>query len=194
MKRISLFLCAALLAVPALSPAQDAATEERLNRLNAQIDVLMEAKESLTKKIDDLGSQIRDLQNAVSKPTGNYASADDVKQLADKLKEIDQKRQQDNEQILKTLQSLRTSLTTGSSSRRGSSTSTPTPVADTGSPRSDKGYEYVVKQGDSLAAIVKAYRDNNIKVTLAQVEAANPELKPENLKVGQKIFIPAPAQ
>ncbi len=194
MKRISLFLCAALLAVPALSPAQDAATEERLNRLSAQIDVLMEAKESLNKKIDDLAGQIRDLQTQVTKPTGNYASADDVKQLADKLKEIDQKRQQDNEQILKTLQSLRTSLSGGGSSHRGSSTSTPTANIDTSSPHTDKGYEYVVKQNDSLAAIVKAYRDNNIKVTLAQVEAANPGLKPESLKVGQKIFIPAPAQ
>jgi LysM repeat protein len=51
-----------------------------------------------------------------------------------------------------------------------------------------------VKPGETLGAIVKAYRDQNIKVSLQQILAANPGLKPENLKAGQKIIIPAPAQ
>ena len=79
----------ALLALPVVSPAQDAATEERLNKLSAQIDVLVEAKDAQNKKIDGLESEIRDLQTQVSKPTGNYASADDLKQLADAIKEVD---------------------------------------------------------------------------------------------------------
>ena len=53
-----------------------------MNKLSAQIDVLIEAKDAQNKKIDDLQSQLRDLQNQVSKPSGNYASADDVKQRA----------------------------------------------------------------------------------------------------------------
>ena len=39
---------------------------------------------------------------------------------------------------------------------------------------------------------MQAYREKNIKVTVKQIENANPGLKPERLKVGQKIFIPAP--
>jgi len=39
---------------------------------------------------------------------------------------------------------------------------------------------------------VKAYKDNNINVTMDQVLKANPGLKPEKLRVGQKIIIPAP--
>jgi LysM repeat protein len=181
----------ALLAVPAMAPAQDAATEERLNKLSAQIDVLIEAKDVQNKKIDDLQSQIRDLQSQVSKPSGNFASADDVKQLADAVKEVDRKRQEDNEKVLNELEKLGKTLG-GSGSRR------PAPVLDTKPPvdvnPNAPHFEYTVQSGDTLGAIVKAYKEKNIKVTLSQILAANPGLKPENMKVGQKIIIPAPAQ
>ena len=52
--------------------------------------------------------------------------------------------------------------------------------------------EYVVQSGDTLDAIAQAYREKNIKVTVAQILNANPGLKPERMKVGQTIFIPAP--
>ena len=45
-----------------------------------------------------------------------------------------------------------------------------------------------------LSIIVKAYRDQGIKVTADQILKANPGLDPKNLIVGKKIFIPAPAQ
>lgn len=190
MKRISLILMTGLLALPAMAPAQDAATEERLNKLSAQIDVLVDAKEAQNKKIDDLQSQIRDLQSQLSKPSGNYASADDLKQLADAVKEVDRKRQEDNEKVLNELEKLGKSLG-GSVSHRdrgAASTMDMKPAVDSNAPH----FEYQVQEGDTLAAIVKAYRDKGIKVTLQQVLAANPGLKPENLRVKQKIIIPAP--
>lgn len=191
MKRFSLLLVTGLLALPAIAPAQDAATEERLNKLSAQIDVLIDAKEAQNKKIDDLQSQIRDLQNQMSKPSGNYASADDLKQLADAVKEVDKKRQDDNERVLNELEKLGKSLGGGTSRRdRGTAPAVidTKPTADSNAPH----FEYQVQEGDTLAAIVKAYRDKGIKVTLQQVLAANPGLKPENLRVKQKIIIPAP--
>ncbi len=182
---------AALLAVPAVAPAQDAATEERLNKLSAQIDVLIEAKDAQNKKIDDLQSQIRDLQSQVSKPSGNYASADDVKQLADAVKEVDKKRQDDNERIVSEIEKLGKTLGGSGSHRSSTSTSVnPTPTVDPNAPH----MEYTVQAGDTLGAIVKAYRDKNVKVTLQQILAANPGLKPETMKVGQKIIIPQPGQ
>lgn len=194
MKRISILIATTLLALPAISPAQDAATEERLNKLSAQIDVLIDAKEAQNKKIEDLQSQIRDLQNQVSKPTGNYASADDVKQLKDAIEEVDKKRQADNEHIVQELQSLANSLKSSASSRHPS----PGPTSESGtearSPISDKGYPYEIQQGDTLAAIAKAYREKGIKVTTQQILDANPGLKANNMKVGQKIFIPQPGQ
>lgn len=181
----------ALLAAPAVAPAQDAATEERLNKLSAQIDVLIEAKDAQNKKIDDLQSQIRDLQSQVSKPSGNYASADDVKQLADAVKEVDKKRQEDNEKVLNELEKLGKTLG-GTSNRRNSTVSEPRTPVDV-NPNAAH-FEYTVQAGDTLSAIVKAYRDKNIKITSSQILAANPGLKPENMRVGQKIVIPAPAQ
>src|SRR5215469_4907703 len=137
MKRISILIATALLALPAISPAQDAATEERLNKLSAQIDVLIDAKEAQNKKIEDLQSQIRDLQNQVSKPTGNFASADDVKQLADAIKEVDKKRQDDNERIVSEIEKLGKTLG-GSSGRRSSTSSggnaTPSTAVDANAP------------------------------------------------------------
>ena len=195
MKRISFFLCAALLAVPTISPAQDAATEERLNKLSAEIDVLTEAKDQLNNKINALESEIHDLQAQVGKPTGNYASADDLKQLADAVKEIDKKRQEDNEHIVQELQNLGNSLKSSGGSSHRSAANTPTvPMAETANSGPQDGYYYEVQEGNTLAEIAKAYRDKGIKVTVQQILDANPGLKANNLKVGQKVFIPKPKQ
>jgi LysM repeat protein len=193
MKRISFFLLTTLLVMPVLCPAQDAATEERLNKLSAQIDVLVEAKDAQNKKIDDLQRQINDLQSQLNKPSGNYASADDLKQVADAVKEVDRKRQDDNERVVKELEKLGKTLGGGSGRRPSppaSLSANPTPESSPSGPH----FEYTVQPGDTLGAIVKAYREKNIKVTLQQILAANPGLKPENMKAGQKIVIPAPGQ
>jgi LysM repeat protein len=191
MKRISFLLLTALLAVPVISPAQDAATEERLNKLSAQIDVLIEAKDAQNKKIDDLQSQVRDLQSQVSKPSGNYASAEDLKQVADAVKEVDKKRQQDNEKIVNEIEKLGKTLGGGRGrSVAPTASTTPAVTVDPTSPH----FEYPVQSGDTLSAIVKAYRDKGYKITMSQVLAANPGLKAENMKVGQKIIIPAAPQ
>jgi LysM repeat protein len=50
----------------------------------------------------------------------------------------------------------------------------------------------VIQKNDSLDAIVQAYKEKNIKVTVAGILKANPGLIPEKMRVGQKIFIPAP--
>jgi LysM repeat protein len=192
MKRISFFLATAILAAPALCPAQDAATEERLNKLSAQMDVLIEAKDAQNKKIEDLQNQIRDLQNQVSKPTGNYASPEDVKKLADAITDVDKKRAEDNKNVTETLENLKKALLKGGGSTRVAPTPPVNPTPTSNGP--EKGYDYIVQQGDTLGLIAKAYREKNIKVSVAQILAANPGLKPENMKVGQKIFIPAPAQ
>jgi LysM repeat protein len=188
MKRISIFLITALLAVPMISTAQDAATEERFNKLSAQMDVLIEAKDAQNKKIEALESQVRDLQSQISKPSGNYASAEDLKQVADAVKEVDKKRVSDNEKVLNEIEKLGKTLG-GAGGRRTSVTPTDVPKStfDPTTPH----MEYQVQSGDSLSAIAKAYRDKGVKVTVQQILAANPGLKAETMKVGQKIIIPA---
>lgn len=195
MKRISFCLALVLLTSPFGLCAQDAATEERLNKLTAQIQDLVEAQGAQSKRIESLEKEIRSMQQEQSnKPVVNYASQDDLKELAAKLKEVDNNQQKDNEHVLTVLKSLGKNL--GASSVKKPAT-TPK-VSDDNAPKApaspEKGFEHEVKSGQTLSAIIQAYRDQNIKVTLKQVLDANPGLKPEKMYVGQKIFIPAPPQ
>ena len=185
----------ALFATPSLVRAQDAATEERLNKLTAQIQDLVEAQGAQSKRIEALAKELQAMQQEQqNKPVVNYASHDDLKELAAKLKEVDNKRQEDNDHILAVLKSLGKYLG-ASTTKKPVITPKVSDEPTSKVPASpEKGFEHEVKSGQTLSAIIQAYRDQNIKVTLKQVLEANPGLKPEKMYVGQKIFIPAPQQ
>jgi len=193
MKRIAILTLGLALLSGSTLQAQDAGTEERLNKLAGQIEDLRSNQEAITKRVEALGQAIENLRGQMDKPNGNYASDEDVKRLADAVKEIDRKRLDDYEKIRNELKNLGKSLAAPAPPVRKSN---PQPIAETGtsdkSSGPDKAFEYQVKKGDTLSIIAQAYRDNNIKVTTDQILKANPGLKPERLRVGQKIFIPAP--
>src|SRR5262245_2984426 len=130
MKRIYLSLAVALLMSPAVVRAQDAAVEERLNKLSAQIEDLVIAKDAQNKRIEELARAIREVQDQQNRPNASYASQEDVKHLAEKLQEIDRKRQDDNERILKELEKLGKTLKTAPPPR---SNTTPPPQGNPGS-------------------------------------------------------------
>ncbi|MGH7992341.1 MAG: LysM peptidoglycan-binding domain-containing protein, partial [Limisphaerales bacterium] len=111
------------------------------------------------------------------------------------------KRQEDNDRVLKELERLEKSLGAASSSHRSppdiTSDITPAPIRShptTSTSGPQNGYDYTIQRGDTLLAIAKAYRAQGIKVTTDQILKANPGLDAKNMKVGQKIFIPAPGQ
>jgi hypothetical protein len=201
MKRIYFFLItAALCTGPSVSlRAQDAAAQERLDKMAGQVATVMENQEALRKKIEDLEKAIDHLRAQMDKPSGNYASQDYVKQLYESVKDLDRKRIDDNEKLKADMKSefekLR-KLMTSSASR----TPPPTPGTTTDDPKGkkagpspeEKGYWHVVKEGELLSNIVKAYRDDKkTTATLDQVIKANSGLKPDKIYAGQKIFIPA---
>jgi LysM repeat protein len=196
MKRISFFLAAALLSAPAISNAQDAATQEQLNKLSGQIENLIEMQAAQAKRIDAIAKDLQNVQQAqANKPVVDYATQDELKQLAAKIKEVDGKRQDDNERVLEELKKLGSTLkATATKHTAPAPVSTGDDTTATTSKIPDKGFEYKVQAGDTLGAIVKAYQEKNIKVTIKQILEANPGLKPEKMYVGQKIFIPAPQQ
>ncbi|HLZ54705.1 MAG TPA: LysM peptidoglycan-binding domain-containing protein [Verrucomicrobiae bacterium] len=181
--------------------AQDDANQQQMDKLSGQIQDLQAAQLQQSKRIEALEKQISDLQGQLNQPSANTANSDDLKKLAEQVQEIDKKRQEDNDRVLKELERLEKSLGASSSGHRSAPDITPdittTPVRGhptTGPSGPQNGYDYPVKSGDTLLAIVKAYRAQGIKVTTDQVLKANPGLDPKNMKVGQKIFIPAPAQ
>lgn len=191
MKQIS-FLLAIFLAAPLFVRAQDAATEEQLNKLRGEITALQASNVDLQKRLADVLKELQDVREQAAKPSGNYANADDVKQLAEKIREVDRNRQADVDRILGEIKKLGKVV----ASPNAHSTKPPDdpPKGGDKPPTPDKGYEYVVQSGDTLSTIIAAYREKGVKVTLDQVLKANPGLKPESLKVSQKVFIPAPAK
>lgn len=200
MKRISLgLLIFTLAAFPAgLGRAQDAATQQQLDKLSSQIQDLTDAQQLQNKRLDALEKSVSDLTDKVnSQPAANnYASVDDLKKLADQVQEIDRKRQADNEKIVQTLEKLG-KVSAGVSSRRVPAGEADTAAAGGGDATAapaipQTGHYYTVAAGDSLSAIAKAYRANGVKVTTKEILAANPGLDPTKLYIGKKIFIPDP--
>jgi LysM repeat protein len=57
---------------------------------------------------------------------------------------------------------------------------------------SEQGYDYTVRAGDTLTAIASACRALGIPITVNELRQANPGPHPDRLRIGQRIFIPAP--
>jgi LysM repeat protein len=194
MKRISFLLVTLALCAPTALRAQDAATQERLDKLNGSLDDLSKQQEVMRKRVDELIKDVQSLREQAAKPSVNYARPEQLDRLADAIKEVDRKRMDDAEKTHSELLKLRKLLEAPVSSTKNKPTTKPpkdTPVT-TAPPTSDKNFEYVVQPGDTLSAIVQAYKEKNIKVTVKQIVDNNPGLKPERLKEGQKILIPVP--
>jgi LysM repeat protein len=193
MKRIFfLLLPLALCSAPGVR-AQDAATQERLDKLSGRIEDLTAAQEALKKQISDLSRELEGVREQSGKPNTSYARQEDLSRLAEAIKEVDRKRMDDAERIHTELLNLRKVLEAPPPQSKKSSVTAPrdtSVISNASTP--EKGFEYVVKSGDTLDAIALACKEKNIKVTVAQILKANPGLKAERLRARQKIFIPAP--
>jgi LysM repeat protein len=197
MKKISLWLLT-LVFTASLAFAQDTATQQQLDKLSGQIQDLLDAQAQQGKRIDALEKEIGELGDKVNTPPVNdSASRDDLKKLAEQVQEIDQKRQDDRDLILKQIENLgkAAALAPPSHKPKPSTDTTTTDGDNSATPAGPKnGYYYTIKDGDTLGAIAKAYRDSDqhVRVTKAQIIAANPKMNPDVLIPGKKIFIPDP--
>jgi LysM repeat protein len=175
---------------------QDAATQQQIDKLSGQIQDLLATQDTQNKRIAALEKQIADLGDKLNQPAANdSASADDLKKLAAQVQEIDKKRQDDRDLILKEIEKLGKVSGGTSTSHKPPSVSTILPT-DTSTPNNSgpqKGYDYTIAAGDTVSAIAKAYRAQGVKITSSQILAANPGLNANSLIVGKKIFIPDPA-
>jgi len=200
MKKIAaIFAGASLLAgLPAL--AQDTAAaaaeaaakqdaEERYKRLNASIEELIAAQAAIQKKIAALTDELRAVRDEASRTTGTAASRDDLRKLAETVAELERQRQADKEVILAEIKKL-AKVPVAPPPRVPVTEPKTNPDSVPGVP--DKGYEYVVRENDTLSGIVSEYRKKGVKVTVELVQKANPKLDPNRMRVGQKIFIPLP--
>jgi LysM repeat protein len=193
MQRISFLLATLALCATPIVRAQDAATQERLDKLAGQVDNLTEAQEALRKQIRELSRELESLREQLAKPNASYARQEDLIHLLEEIKAVDRKRVDDAEKVRTELLKLRKALEVPPSAPKQKASSAPKEKPAAEKPAGDeKVFPYVVQSGDTLDAIVQAYREKNVKVTVAQILAANPGLKADRLRVGQKIYIPAP--
>lgn len=168
--------------------------EERFRRLNGMVEELLGAQASLQKRIGTLSDEVRVARDEQGRSDTRFVRQDDLRKaldaLADKIRELDRKREEDKKLILDELRKLAQNPLPETSSRRVRRTEPePTPAPATVL----KGREHIVKSGETLAAILAAYQQDGVRVTQAQVVKANPGLHPDRLSVGQKLFIPDPS-
>jgi len=200
MKRFSILLIGFLLLITSATRGQNAAAvaaaqaereaaEERYKRLSSAVDDLLAAQTEQQKRIAALAKEIESLREQMSKPTGNYASSDELRALTQTVEKINQKREDDKELILREIAKLG-KIGPASSGPRNKTPSPDTPPGAT--PDKPKGYKYEIKSGDTLSVIALAYQKQGIKITVDQILKANPKLDAAKLKVGQEIWIPAP--
>ncbi len=192
MKRILVWLFILNLSCAA-ARAQDDATQQQINKLSGQIQDQQDSLDVQKKRIDALEKEISELRDKAGQPAApDAAGADDLKKLAEQVQDLAKKQKADQELILKEIEKLG-KVGSPTPVRRSTPTVTTNPPAGgTGLGGKQSGYEYPIQRNDTINLVAKAYRDQGIKVTADQILKANPGLDPKNLKVGQKIFIPAP--
>ena len=91
---------------PALR-AQDAATQERLDKLSGRIEDLTAAQESIKQQLNGLTRELADMREQLAKPTANYARPEDLNRLGEAIKDVDRKRMEDADKVHAELLKLR---------------------------------------------------------------------------------------
>lgn len=184
--------------------------EENVRRLQATITEVQSAQEQQHKEIEELRGAVQQLRSEIGKLNQSAIIQElqnTIRKLDDKIMKVDESRASDSKRIFEALKDLGKlvaerpampqppSLAPAPGTRNGSggNATVPAETSRTGAGNTvQEGYEYTIVSGDHLGRIVQRYRDQNILVTMKMVQDANPAVKWEKLRVGQKIFIPRP--
>lgn len=165
---------------------------ERLNRLSDQVQSL---ESRLTNYERELASVKTRLDQITATATG--AAAAEVKRLQDQLASLDKARQQDRQVILDEVAKQLETIAKRSGKNTAPTASHPTkpalPASGSSAPAQpapasgdvEQGLEHVVKAGETISAIAKAYN-----VGAEVIMKANNIKDARTLQVGQKLFIP----
>jgi hypothetical protein len=190
--------------------------EDRLRRVERDLEAVKEANDSLRKKLGDLqrnSSLVEESAAKVATASSNAlqtrASKEELSHLREALKESEHRREADKKLFLEKFEELRKLM---ASAPPASAFSTPVAAklsrekSDSGGGKSkavpsgvpDTGVYHLVEKNQTALEILKAYNDDQKakgrtgKITLKQLEAANSGANMDRLRTGQKLFIPIP--
>jgi len=191
---------AATAATNAAAVAERQGEDEKFKQLSADIEQIRAANQALVDKISALKDDMEQLRAGQARLAENSGLKDDLKTLAQKIEEVDKKRQDDKEAIadeIKKFTERLERLFAESPAPPEKSTNKSPAIADL--PLPPNSVFYTVKEGDFLDAIVAAYNTDRKKegrkpITTKQVLslAVNKDVVPTHLRIGQKIVIPLP--
>ena len=172
--------------------------------MNIKVEQLEETLQTQQKRMAALVGEIHALREEMDRlksRSENAATQESIKRLADKIEEVDKKRQADNELVIAQFKALGKGLsktiqtkepaTPPASSKIDTAKAEPPPAQNSNAPP-EKGYTYKIKDGDTLVRIVTELRNQGFKVTQKQVMDANPKVNWNRLRIGQSVFIPEP--
>ena len=151
-----------------------AVIDEKLNRLQANVEALQFSQDKLQKQVSDLESQLLELRRNAG--AGNGPSRGDLDTLEAKIKAVDEARQRDNKALVDQLAKELAAI--GGTRSSGKTTVT--------TPATPDGNTHEVQKGETLATIAKKYG-----VSVADLAKANSLANPNDIKIGQKLTIPA---
>jgi DNA repair exonuclease SbcCD ATPase subunit len=172
-------------------------SEERYKRLSAEMQALAETQEVIIKRqedfrqrLDKLADDIRSAKEEHSRSAGNLATREDLRKYAEKLKELDEKRESDKKLILENIKELAKVPMAPPPETKPAPRHAP-------DPNEEPPLVYTVRKNDRLLDILAAYNEHfqkngQAKITMAQVLKANPGLKADRLVAGTKVKIPFP--
>lgn len=161
------------------------ALREDCRRLQSQLADLLEAHNALKSELSKFRSEVRQLRAQTATKDPAAVTRADLEGLAKSIREVDRKRIQDKDLILKEMQALLRSTPTGAK-------------PPTAPPHSEKGFDHTVEAGQTISAIIAAYNTRlkrqgvKKRITLKSVLDANPNLNPRTMRIGQSLFIPDP--
>lgn len=201
---VLVWLLANVLAVSENAAAQESPTaiaareelEANYKGVNRRVDLLEETLEAQQKTRETLVRELRSLSEEVAhlkSRNENAATQESIKRLADKIEEVDRKRQADNELVLSKLNALAKALS------KPIKEPAPPPVTKPEKPPASQNdvapenlLAYKIKDGDTLVRIVTDLRAQGFKITQKQIMDVNPGVNWGKLRIGQTVYIPKP--
>lgn len=188
-----------------LSSAAKAEMEEKIRRLQAEVEDMKALNTSLTSSLNALNKQVRDQHAAMKKmidayklALGDFAQQSALDELAKSVREVERARKSDQAQVARKLQELRDIILKNASKPRVYVA--PNPKNDTsGRPaRADESnlVDHVIQKGETVMDIMFAYNaelkrtGRKARISLQQIRQANPTVNLDRVRVGQTITIP----
>lgn len=179
-------------------------SEEDGERLRARV-------QRLEASLAELRAQMGDVRNSAVSSVKEAVSQDQLKKVVEQLRDLDKRRQEDNDKVVNQLKKLadlpslsmppapvkpEKGISKGAKPK-GEATSDEGEVAKPGPeskfvlPANYESYEHVIEAGQTLGEIMAQYnKTHSMKVRLKHVLEANPKLNPNRMVAGKKVKIP----